>query len=113
MPTSPTIDNTIHFHIYNATTRYTREHGADANRMASEKRRNIARRTLQAVILQILISAERRPVHIGAIAEHIFYSLERTRDFLVRHHDDLWTPYNGDMTRWISSLRDLPDRLFY
>lgn len=120
------MDNTIHFQRYNSGGFITEtwqdspyfislrnERRKRSEQMQRARKRNLARRKLQQSILQLLIDVQPRPVSLDDIAAFIGRSRGSTVHFLSKHHDDLWIPYQGDTSRWWTSLPELPDRLFY
>ncbi|QDT43464.1 hypothetical protein Pan241w_35650 [Gimesia alba] len=124
MPATQVIDNTIHFQRYNSgvfTTwnddfvpnEFQKQNKKHLVKVVKEKKQNQKRRELQQTILKLLIDADDQPVHINEIAAHIHRSPRATVRFLRKHADDLWIDRNGERILWYTSLRFLPDRLFY
>ncbi len=119
-------NNTIAFQEYNSSGTHARRWNESLffQTLQQERRRRFATlkqeanqrkvcRALQQTILQLLIHANRTPVDLDLIAEHIGMSRQRTLLFLLEKDDDLWTAVNGNRRLWMTSLRELPDRLFY
>ena len=79
----------------------------------AEKSQRQKRQQLQRVVLQLLVDVQLQPLHIDQIAERINHSRQFTLLFLTEDTDDLWVCVEGDKTWWMTSLRAIPDRLFY
>ena len=120
------MDNTVRFKIFNSSfpvseiwpenlfsSNLPKKRKQRSMQFEKEKKQNLARRELQRTILLLLIDAKRQPEPIAEIAKHIGKSKAVTRKFLCKHDDRLWVEFQGDQSRWWTSLKVLPDRLFY